>query len=1085
MVGETIAECDTLIKALVGRKSFASKSSFGCSEGELEAIREGLRAMASDGLLSGPEITTRWSLTAEEDPEGAATAQQQQAHIAGDDVSPGKPSVHQKSLGRTAEFKFIHVLEPQQLQSMSPPPKAVLLCYTPVEPATLVAVGKRWMPAVAQMLKRPDLLLVATRVESLASKKGIEWLKSQSVPKTSCEEAVDKASSWRALEYVEVSAACFVNLELLLRKLSKACFTIPGKRATPEIAEAMRKDCVQPIVSTQSTWSWKRTDKRRLYYFNRLTRASQWTRPADYDGEEPELTEAEKEAEVRASRNAIEKKMREDHERLLEEQFRNEASMHQEKMAELETLSVSLSQQVNTLTIQMEEIRRLITTNKRDREELERLKEGIEETRFSKTAVDDETRIDREIADARARVFELESRAAMHEENENYSIEIAELVLSNDLQAQTLRKLLQSQVDVRKQGAASQSKFSALAAHIDSLTGEIANTSQSIPTILHQLSAKQSDLRKWKRRLQELRDEKAALMGTIVGTDNTEHNRQVNIERLIQQSKALDVEIDRRRLEKGLINMAAAAAGGRLEFGGGRGETSASTRSTNHTPPGHHSGSRDAQMRAETQQIAEVALKEEELRLRMEERNLASQLATSAAEAALRELALRQKSHLLEYTLAEHGFSSEKYLKLFQELVETLSSVRDEVCSGSYFAVSNPIELEMLAAAIDDSITDAVHHAASGLNRRRSATTSNNNSFAASPQLKSSPSSLKGRVNATPATAVRQTTPRGSTTPRRADKSPQPLSGSSSQSLLRMNTGLFDSFGNNNSSFGLGRESSSFHGGPPGSGGGAAPRIEHFNRNDFRQMRATVALEKQRGDLANAIRAKCSSMASLFQSTRTTIEGQRLRTLGHMRDAMKAMSEIDILAGHEKTSPLERFVTLLEDSFLGGSKKVGAAEDLPAVVADIVDGFTARMLESVPVQDRGRLAMQANAPFFNNSGAGSAVSPIHPTNQTTGSDSSISFISPSHVAAPSASLVGALTSPLSVTRNVLMGPGSLEDVEKQYRFKERASEASAMQYSDIAKRAAVSLGLDAMGPTLSQQDQIARAKMKVMSRPVR
>lgn len=890
VIGDVLAEPDTVIKAIVTKKAVASRTSFTGTQEELEAakvsVRKEVQSMAATG--SFPTITN--SL-----------------------VAAG---------GAEVTIQFTLVLDPDTLLNLSPPPNLVLLCYTPVAHATLKTLEMVWVPTLTQMFARPQVVLAATRVETLAHYKIMERIGTKPV---TCETIIDKASSWRAVDYVEVSAACNIHLNTLLNALGMAGMHIPAQRMTAELANEQRKDCMKPILSTQSVWTYKRHPQTgRVFYGNRITGQSQWTRPDDFDGEEPELTAAEKEAEGLVKRQLEEQRIREQHERQLEEQMRQEVAVHNERVRELEKRATILTKDVSDLQTRVDDIKDIMHRTNREREDLERRQDQITEARYAKSTVDDDIQIERDINDAKIKLFMLEGRVALADDMGTQTTEIAEAILVNNSLAKQLRELIEEQLKVRRQGSDSQTKIDTLTRLQADATAQLANLANRGPALRSSLLSAESELAASEKAKQQCIMQSKLLGSKLQGTDDAARDRQHHIIRLQAEIKVLDEKIAAKQTERGGVLSPSSSA---------------------------------------------HPLQAEIARAKLEQNTLVAQLAEGACDCAQYEIACRQKLELLKYVVSEYKFAASKRQEAVRALADITSKRRDEKLLGPAYPVSNPHELQQLQLAIDDRIMEL------GMSRHRATSPRQGGDKNVKPKTGSTPQRVK-----TPAGSV--------TTPRRkvssASASPASnLKRNSSSHIYSLgkstSSGLFP--GTENATTALSGTTSSAN--QPSYL--ISQQNANLNRfaaiNELKQVKLLLSSEQRSEESVEVLAISARSAEQRLRSVKAKSAQQSADLKDALLEGLKEISGLERMKGYESASPLERLVSLVDGAVTAAALSVQnqsklqkgypsdhmdlisgvtANNDGSTLVTEVANLFTEKMLQSVPIVERAQVAHALN-----------------------------------------------------------------------------------------------------------------------------
>ena len=990
VIGDVLAEPDTVVKSMITRRAVASRTSFTGTQAELEAAKASLKRDIAATRTAGslPTVTT---------PVVAAG-------------------------GAEVTIQFAIVQEPEELLAMSPPPAIVLLCYTPVAQATLKSLEVVWVPALTQMFARPQLVLAATRVETLAHQKIMDRVGTKPV---TVEAIVDKAASWRAVDYVEVSAACNVNLSSLLAALAMACLSIPAQRITTDLATEQRRECMKPILSTQSVWTYKRHPVTgRVFYGNRITEQSQWTRPDDYDGEEPELTPAEREAEALAKAQLEEKRAREQHERQLEEQSRQEVAVHNERVHELEKRAAALTRDVAHLRIRAGEVRDAMERNRRERDDLERQHEAIAEARFAKSTVDDDLRIERDIADAKIKLFMLEGRVALSDEIGVQTTEIAEAILVNSALATQLRELIAEQLAVRRKGSASQARLDTLGTQHEDATALLAAFATKLPAMRGALAAAEADLKASEATRRGLTAEAEKLKEGLRGADGGAQERQRHIVRLQAEIQSLDKQIAAEEQRRwGVVGMAA-------NHGSGSRQSSSPNRRRSAAATGGGGLSNNDLQKIHT-------LEAEAARVALERSSFVQRLTAAAADCATFEISSRRTLEMLKYVASEYDYASRRRGEAAGALAMRGARALDGAVMGGSYPISTPYELQQLQSALDTRIAElstvrghtsdyaSAAAAAGGGDERRGSgvgggggggpSTYGGLNSTPSGRARSSGAGARGTSPSAGSGARRQSAtahshafgsavPTGRGMPTNSANSTTPLRQRASNSSRARSAGPSSS-----SSIAAVTNASSAAAGPfVASSGSSNPAVlvsaaaraklppsRLAAITDLERIKTQLSAEQRSEEAAEALAALSRTAAQRAAAVRSKGAQQSAALREAVAAALREVSSIERLKGYEGASPLERLVALVDESstasvpsnggssgalmlvggghhsassssvvladggFFGNFERDEAAN--AALVAEVANAFTERMLRAVPPSERAALAQQLNS----------------------------------------------------------------------------------------------------------------------------
>ena len=368
--------------------------------------------------------------------------------------------------------------------------KLALLAYSPVVPRTADALTIL-SQELDRCFPRPHVVLVATRVEQLASRKVLDKMQAAGIVAVQPEEASELAMRLRAVSYVEISTAFYGNMITLEEALGKAAVGEANRRATPEVISEMRTAVITMAASSQQTTWTARRDKKsgRLFYVNRRTRAAQWTRPADFDGQEPELTEDERKMQEAARIQAEEVTRREEREKQFSSQLLREAEEHDNRMRDMERQSDALVTAVAMLQAQLEGLRAQMQRNVVLRQQLERQREEMMsgEGDFVRSASDRDAVLEQELLTARGRAFELEALTVMRNEKD-YDVHTAELLMKNRSLASRIKEAVNEQLQAQRDGAATQAQWSLVTRQAEAAARQHNQSQLNQSTLRHDLA---------------------------------------------------------------------------------------------------------------------------------------------------------------------------------------------------------------------------------------------------------------------------------------------------------------------------------------------------------------------------------------------------------------------------------------------------------------------------------------------------------------------------------------------------------------------------------------------------------------------
>jgi hypothetical protein len=422
-------------------------------------------------------------------------------------------------------------------------PNVVVLCYTPLDPPTLDELLDVWARALDRMYPRPAAIVVGTRVDLLANRRILQKLHEKQIKPISVEDACDTISRMRISTYAEVSAASYTGIASLEASVARAAKGEAEKKVTPEIVSTMRAACIAAGNKKSATWTAKRDNSGRLFYVNRMNKKAQWDRPVDYDGEEPDLTQEEKRAKELAALEAEEKRAAQEREKEVFAAYTKDLVDMEDRIGQLERREDSLKLSCVTLSLELESVRKRIEANLTEREVLERERDSFlgNQKDFTKFTVEEDLRIEQEIQAAKNRAFELEAMNALREEKD-FDLEIAEAVLRSRALATSLREVLQDQLLVQKNGAATQSRTALLNKKVEDNTKHVC-----------QLRSRNSDLKKEqlevKKQIEQLSQQYATLEKDLRGVKAEASDIQYSaVERHAKERKLIEMieELDAR-----------------------------------------------------------------------------------------------------------------------------------------------------------------------------------------------------------------------------------------------------------------------------------------------------------------------------------------------------------------------------------------------------------------------------------------------------------------------------------------------------------------------------------------------------------
>jgi hypothetical protein len=552
--------------------------------------------------------------------------------------------------GSTIEIQYTYCRNGSELQALAP--KVIVVAFAPTYPLSVHAVNK-WAGEIDRMFPRPKVCVVGTRLELLGNRKVLDQMKVEGVHALPPEDCVELASKLRAAAYCEVSAATYTNIATLEASIAKAVIGEADKRPTPELAEDMRAQCIAAGTRQKRTLWIARRDKRtnRIFYFNTETRQPQWTRPKDFDGEEPEMTDAERRAVEADQAVDEETRKRQERDATVMAAYMKEVEAHDSRMRDLEHASDRLTNQIARLQTEADKLRGQEQKNAHERELLESQREEFAgaSAKLVKATPEDDAELERELENARARAFQLEAAAAMRMERD-FDVQISEAVMRNRSLAARLRSVLQEQLEVQKSGAATQAKRAATRRRLEDGARALARLQQKAVAVEQEKKIVSDRLRATEDGHKRIRGEVQALRGkdadALLSSRDALHQQR----KLIEACEELDARV--------------------------------------------------AEMRKRTAAAGTVRSQQECQRLRGEQRTLVQKLAMAEAETARSELLVRKLIIRHEHAITERRLIAEKLNNLAQRRAKLGQRRVGEFEAGLGYSGVTREELERLASSV-------------------------------------------------------------------------------------------------------------------------------------------------------------------------------------------------------------------------------------------------------------------------------------------------------------------------------------------------------------------------------------------------
>ncbi|CUG87186.1 Hypothetical protein, putative [Bodo saltans] len=534
LCGEAVTEVDALIAAIIGKQVSAIPE-----DNLLEALRDpstlpNLSPGVSIGETYGKPPTLRIPLARAKSFPHSSTL----LHQLGDATGVDDIEVH-----------MYHAKEPSLLMQTSIRPHVLVLCFVPAVPQTFEKLNATWVATVDRLYPRPPVVLCGTRGEAAASRTVEQLMNDQDILVVEEEDICDIALRARCLQYVEVSASLLVNTAALEDGILKAAFGEPEKRLVPETITDMRKACFRAAKLRQAAWSWKRHPKtNRLFYMNRVTKVKQYTRPLDYDGDEPDLTAEERINEQRKKLEEEEIRLEREREEADVEHVREELTDFSARMADKSARYNVVVSESNRLQHVLDRLRDQQQVNINDRQALERERDeiGHDQANFSKTSVDEDREWDAKMAIAKSKMFQLEAVAALRAED-LFASEITEALVSNSGIANAIRDVLKEEVETQRKGGEARSAFDACMKRIAVATIEFSGLDKPIEAAKSALRQCAEDTRQLKLSLQEKQTATAVVRKELSALEDDALSRHERANALRAYIAELDKEISVKR----------------------------------------------------------------------------------------------------------------------------------------------------------------------------------------------------------------------------------------------------------------------------------------------------------------------------------------------------------------------------------------------------------------------------------------------------------------------------------------------------------------------------------------------------------
>lgn len=555
--------------------------------------------------------------------------------------------------GATAKITYRYCRTPAELATLQP--SIVLVVFTPIVPAGVAKVHS-WGSEIDRLFPRPRVVLCGTRLEMLASRKVADKMRESNTIAVPTEDAVDLAFKLRAGSYTEVSASTYVNILHLEELVAKAAVGEADKRPTTELADEARAQCIQAGSRHKRSLWVARRDKRsgRIFYFNTDTRQPQWNRPADFDGEEPEMTEAEQRRQSMLAAEREEQRKQEEREVAVMQDYIRDVAEHDTRMRDMERHSDLLTAQVAELQSRFDQLKAERERNELEREELDTLQAEYAEAAeslVSKTTSNEST-LEQELRAARAKAFELEAQAAMREERD-FDVQIAEAVMRNKSLSAQLRTVLQQQLEVQATGANAQAQVAVLQRRKEDSTRALSKLQQQLTTVQGQAAYEASGVAALEKEERALQHE----IKQIVGRD---------------QDRSLSA-VDATRRQKKLIEAC------------------------------EDLDERIAQLRDATVSNDVANARREASRLRHEQRALVHNLAGAEARVAIADLRVRKLLVMHEHVVSERRQLESKLVDASTRRSRLAQHQLSEFEAGLGYSGVSRDELERLAATLEGS----------------------------------------------------------------------------------------------------------------------------------------------------------------------------------------------------------------------------------------------------------------------------------------------------------------------------------------------------------------------------------------------
>ncbi|KEG14791.1 hypothetical protein DQ04_00301010 [Trypanosoma grayi] len=296
---------------------------------------------------------------------------------------------------------------PSEADFGSGAPEAALFVFSVFASDSLRRLQKEWAPLLKGLRPAPSVILVGMTNNSLTATATIPpneiAIAAREVHAKGYFEVEDGTSSGSAVAAelrIGVARACTGEL-LTADDVQES--TIHDFRQRTAMPLSLRSNlsltsgCPSPLDSwgymsrregaavaaaaaatTSPVWGYRRHPRsNRVFYVNRVTRKSQYRRPPDYDGEEPELTleervEAERERQMRLQR---ESELQREHEELM--RFNEEMEEQQQRLRVKQSCARRLDHEVERLRLHASSLRRQCESNKINRSQLAQLRDEV------------------------------------------------------------------------------------------------------------------------------------------------------------------------------------------------------------------------------------------------------------------------------------------------------------------------------------------------------------------------------------------------------------------------------------------------------------------------------------------------------------------------------------------------------------------------------------------------------------------------------------------------------------------------------------------------------------------------------------